>query len=156
MSTGGTSRDGWSAQLIPISYSVWFLYKVEVRDVSEEDHVDPYRMRLTDIVCGRNCLLANKRRTNRDLYHNQHSSSWSYSYQYSPCVRRTNCRFEHPVTEGGSHFQPYATSIPYTYTVSYSRNSSDSPNARPIPYTCPVSHSRHSSDSPYARADTYR
>ena len=104
----------------------------------EETGIDPYRLHPTDIVCGRNSLLANRRRTNqgilRRLYNNQHSASYLYSYQFSPCVRRPNGRFEHPVTKGGSHFNPYARPVPYTYPVSDSRNSSDSLNARPDTY----------------------
>ena len=101
----------------------------------KETDIEPYRLRPTDIVCGRNSLLANKRRTNqsllRRLYNNQHSASYPYSYQYSPCVRRPNCRFEHPLPDRSSHFNPNARPVPDTNPVSDSRNPNDNPNAPP-------------------------
>ena len=99
--------------------------------VKEKD-IGPYRLRPIDIVGERNSLLANRRRTNpgllRRLHSDQHSSSYPYSYQSSPCIRRPNCRFEHTSTYCSSNFNPYATPIPYTCPVIESRNSSNSPD----------------------------
>ena len=98
----------------------------------KETGIGPYRLRPTDIVDERHSLLANRRRTNPGLLHrlysDQHSSSYPYSYQSSPCVRRPNGRFKHTSTDCSSNFNPYATPIPYTYPVFESRNSSNSPD----------------------------
>ena len=82
----------------------------------KETGIEPYRLRPTHTVCVRNSLLADERRTNHGHpgrpHSNQHSASYPYSYGFSQCVRRPNCRFEHSDTDRSSLFDPNATSVP--------------------------------------------